>query len=220
MTLYCERTEPGWFPEPLNTVTGLAYFIASRQAWKQLERVRWREQWDLHLLAGLIAIVGVSSILWHASGIGWLFWLDVAAVATFAAAYWGVFLFRVPRFGVIGLSVAWLFTGVGLVLFYLLLPGATAGTTLGYLPMLIILSAALILAVPVDRRLARDLVLATAVVGLALVVRALDPVLCGWAVVGTHWLWHLLTAGLLFVLVDGMLRHVRLREAQGANDAG
>lgn len=220
MSLYCERTEPGWFVEPLNTVTGLAYFIASWQAWKQLERVRWREQWDLHLLSGLIAVVGLSSMLWHASGIGWLFWLDVAAVAAFAAAYWSVFLFRVPRFGVIGLSVAWLFTGAGLVLFYMLLPGATAGTTLGYLPMLIILSAALILAVRVDRRLARDLVLASAVFGLALVVRALDPVLCDWAVVGTHWLWHLLTAGLLFVLVDGMLRHVRLREAQGANDAG
>jgi len=220
MSPYCERTEPGWFVEPLNTFTGLAYFIASWQAWKQLERPRWREQWDLHLLAGLIALVGFSSMLWHASGIRWLFWLDVAAAAAFAAAYWSVFLFRVPRFGVIGLSVAWLFTGVGLALFYLLLPGATAGTTLGYLPMLIILFAALILAARVDRRLARDLVLAAAVFGLALVVRALDPVLCDWAVVGTHWLWHLLTAGLLFVLVDGVLRHVRLREAQVANDAG
>lgn len=219
MISYCERSEPGWFAEPLNTVTGLAYFIASWQAWKQLERARWREQWDLHMLAGLIALVGLSSLLWHASGIGWLFWLDVAAVAAFAAAYWSVFLFRVPRFGAIGLSVAWLFTGAGLVLFYLLLPGATAGTTLGYLPMLIILTAALVLAVRVDRRLARDLVLAAAVFGLALVVRALDPVLCDWAVVGTHWLWHLLTAGLLFVLVDGVLRHVRVREEQAVGDA-
>jgi len=220
MSLYCERTEPGWFAEPLNTITGLAYLIAAWQAWKQLERARWREQWDLHLLAVLIALVGLSSMLWHASGIGWLFWLDVAAVVGFAAAYWSVFLSRVPRFGVIGVSVVWLFTAVGLALFYLLLPAATAGTTLGYVPMLIILSAAMILAIRVDRRLARDLVLATAVFGLALVVRALDLALCDWAVVGTHWLWHLLTAGLLFVLVDGMLRHVRLREAQAANDAG
>jgi hypothetical protein len=220
MSAYCERTEPGWFAEPLNTVTGLAYFVASWQAWKQLERARWRQQWDLHLLAGLIALVGFSSILWHASGIPWLFWLDVAAVVAFAAAYWSVFLFRVARFGMIGLSVAWLLTGVGVVLFYFLLPGAMAGTTLGYLPMLVILFAALVLAVRVDRRLARDLVLSAAVFGLALIVRALDPVLCGWAIVGTHWLWHLLTAGLLFVLVDGMLRHVRLRETQGVNDAG
>lgn len=220
MSLYCERTEPGWFAEPLNTVTGLAYFIAAWQAWKQLERARWREQWDLHLLVALIALVGLSSMLWHASGIGWLFWLDVAAVVGFAAAYWSVFLSRVPRFGVIGVSVVWLFTAVGLALFYLLLPAATAGTTLGYVPMLIILSASMILAIRVDRRLARDLVLATAVFGLALVVRALDLALCDWAVVGTHWLWHLLTAGLLFVLVDGMLRHVRLRETQAANDAG
>jgi hypothetical protein len=217
---YCERTEPGWFAEPLNLVAGLAYFIASWQAWKQLERARWREQWDLHLLAGLIALVGFSSMLWHASGIPWLFWLDVASVVTFAAAYWTVFLFRVPRFGMIGLSVAWLLTGASLFMFYLLLPGAMVGTTLGYLPMLAILFAALLLALRVDRRLARDLVLAAAVFGLALVVRALDPALCDWAVVGTHWLWHLLTAGLLFVLVDGVLRHVRLRENQVTKDAG
>lgn len=220
MSLYCERTEPGWFAEPLNTVTGLAYFIAAWQAWKQLERARWREQWDLHLLALLIALVGLSSVLWHASGMLWLFWLDVAAAVFFAVGYWSAFLFRVPGFGVAGLSLTWGLTGAGLALFYLFVPGATAGTTLGYLPMLVILAAALTLAVRVDRRLARDLVLATAVFGLALVLRALDPVLCDWAVVGTHWLWHLLTAGLLFVLVDGLLRHVRLREAQGTSDAG
>lgn len=220
MSLYCERTEPGWFAEPLNTVTGLAYFIAAWQAWKQLERARWREQWDLHLLALLIALVGLSSVLWHASGMLWLFWLDVAAAVFFAVGYWSAFLFRVPGFGVGGLSLTWVLTGAGLALFYLFVPGATAGTTLGYLPMLVILAAALTLAVRVDRRLARDLVLATAVFGLALVLRALDPVLCDWAVVGTHWLWHLLTAGLLFVLVDGLLRHVRLREAQGTSDAG
>ena len=27
---YCERTEPGWFAEPLNTITGLAYLLALR----------------------------------------------------------------------------------------------------------------------------------------------------------------------------------------------
>ncbi|MGM0811792.1 hypothetical protein [Thioalkalivibrio sp.] len=220
MSRYCERTEPGWFAEPLNTVAGLAYLVASWQAWKQLEPGRWREQWDLHLLAGLIALVGVSSMLLHASGVAWLVWADVAAVAAFAAAYWSAFLFRVPRFRLLGLTVAWLLTLGGFLLFYLLVPGAMAGSSLGYLPMLIILLVAVGLAGRVDRRLSRDLVLAAVLFAFALVVRALDLVLCEWAVVGTHWLWHLLTAGALFVLVDGLLRHVRLREAQETNDGG
>ncbi|MBS0002937.1 MAG: ceramidase domain-containing protein [Thioalkalivibrio sp.] len=220
MIRYCERTEPGWFAEPLNTVTGLAYLVASWQAWKQLEPARWQEEWDLHLLAGLIALVGVSSMLLHASGAAWLVWPAVTAVAAFAAAYWSAFLFRVPRFRLMGLAVTWLLTLGGLLLFYLLVPGAMAGSSLSYLPVLIALLAAIVLAGRVDRRLSRDLVLAAILFGFALVVRALDLVLCEWAVVGTHWLWHLLTAGLLFVLVDGLLRHVRLREAQDANDAG
>lgn len=217
---YCERTEPGWFAEPLNTITGLAYLVASWQAWKQLQRERWREQWDLHLLAGLIALVGMSSMLWHASGAAGLFWLDVAAVAAFAVVYWSVFLIRVPRFRLAGVGATWLVTILGLVLFYFFVPGATAGTTLGYLPMLAILLAAVLLTLRIDRRLVRDLVLAAALFGFALVVRGLDLVLCDWAVVGTHWLWHLLTAGLLFVLVDGLLRHVRLRETQKTSDVG
>lgn len=220
MIRYCERTEPGWFAEPLNTVTGLAYLVASWQAWKQLEPARWQEQWDLHLLAGLIALVGVSSMLLHASGATWLVWPDVTAVVAFATAYWSAFLFRVPRFRLRGLAVAWLLTLGGVLLFYLLVPGAMTGSSLGYLPVLIVLLAAVVLAGRVDRRLSRDLVLAAVLFGFALVVRALDLVLCEWAVVGTHWLWHVLTAGLLFMLVDGLLRHVRLREAQDANDAG
>lgn len=220
MSLYCERTEPGWFAEPLNTATGLAYFVASWQAWKQLDRGRWREQWDLHLLAGLIALVGLASLFWHASGIRWLFWVDAAALTAFAAAYWSVFLVRVPLFRGIGLAVAWALTAVALVFFFRLVPGAVPGSTLTYLPLLFLLFVALVLAFRVDRRLARDLFFAGVIFGLALGARSLDPVLCTWVVVGTHWLWHLLTAGLLFVLVDGILRHVRTREARALNDGG
>jgi hypothetical protein len=32
MSLYCERDLPGWFAEPLNTVTGLAYLVSAWQA--------------------------------------------------------------------------------------------------------------------------------------------------------------------------------------------
>lgn len=220
MSLYCERTEPGWFAEPLNTAAGLAYFVASWQAWKQLDRERWREQWDLHLLAALIALVGLASLFWHATGFRWLFWVDAAALTAFAAAYWSVFLVRVPRIRRVGFAVAWLLTGLGLVFFYRLTPGAVPGSTLAYVPMLVLLFVALVLALRVDRRLARDLLFAGVIFGLALGVRSLDAVLCTWVVVGTHWLWHLLTAGLLFVLVDGILRHVRTREVRVANHDG
>lgn len=220
MRMYCERDTAGWFAEPLNTVSGLAFFISAWQAWRQLEGARLREQWDLHLLAGLIGLVGVASMLWHASGIGWLHWFDAAAVTAFVLAYWQVFLVRVSRLGWAGLVVGWLLTGAGLALFYLLLPRLLLGSTLVYAPLLLLLLAGIVMSMRVDRRLARDLFLASILFLLAMVVRAADLLLCEWVIVGTHWLWHLLTAGLLFVLVDGMIRHVRLRETQVVNDAG
>ena len=220
MRMYCERDTAVWFAEPLNTVSGLAFFISAWQAWRQLERARLREQWDLHLLAGLIGLVGLASMLWHGSGIGGLHWFDAAAVAAFVLVYWHVFLVRVAQLGWAGLLVGWLLTGAGLALFYLLLPSLFLGSTLVYAPLLLLLVAGMVMSAGVDRRLARDLFLASVLFLLAMVVRAADLLLCEWVIVGTHWLWHLLTAGLLFVLVDGMIRHVRLRETQVGNDAG
>jgi hypothetical protein len=220
MSLYCERDLPGWFAEPLNTVTGLAYLVSAWQAWRQLERARWREQWDLHLLAGLIAFVGVASMLWHASGSAWLHWFDAAAVAAFVIAYWQVFLVRVSGMGWIGLAGAWVLTGAWLALFYLALPELFLGSTLAYAPLLGLLLVAVAMSARINRRLARDLLLASVLFVLAMVVRAADQLLCEWVIVGTHWLWHLLIAGLLFVLVDGMIRHARLRENQAGNHVG
>jgi hypothetical protein len=220
MSLYCERDLPGWFAEPLNTVTGLAYLVSAWQAWRQLERARWREQWDLHLLAGLIAFVGVASMLWHASGSAWLHWFDAAAVAAFVIAYWQVFLVRVSGMGWIGLAGAWVLTGAWLALFYLALPELFLGSTLVYAPLLGLLLVAVAMSARINRRLARDLLLASVLFVLAMVVRAADQLLCEWVIVGTHWLWHLLIAGLLFVLVDGMIRHARLRENQAGNHVG
>jgi hypothetical protein len=205
--------------EPLNMASGLAFFVSAWQAWKQLDRDRWREQWDLHLLSGLIALVGIASFLWHASGIAWTQWFDAAAIAAFVLVYWSVFLARIQRLKTLGMFVAWAITAAGLAGLLAIIPmGAFAGT-FSYLPLLVLLVVGMGLAFRVDRRLGRDLLLAAAIFILALVVRALDLLLCDWAVVGTHWLWHLLVAGLLFVLVDGLIRHARLREEQ-ARDGG
>lgn len=204
--------------EPLNMASGLAFFISAWQAWKQLDGERWREQWDLHLLSGLIALVGFASILWHASAIAWTQWFDAVAIAAFAVVYWSVFLARIQRLKTLGMLVAWAITAAGLAGLLAIVPlGAFAGT-FSYLPLLVLLLVGMGLAFRIDRRLGRDLLLAAAIFILALVVRALDLLLCDWAVVGTHWLWHLLVAGLLFVLVDGLIRHVHQREAQARDD--
>ena len=211
---YCERDGPGWFAEPLNTASGLAFFVSAWQLWRQLDRSVWRSEWDLHLLAVSVALVGIATMLWHGSGVDGLLWLDAAAIALFAMLYWIVFLLRTQAWGTLQASVVWV---VSVVLAFVLLnalPLAALGGTLAYTPFLLMLLAALGLAFRVDRRLARDLLLANVILWVGLSVRAMDAPLCSWVVVGTHWFWQLLLAILLFVLVDGLFRHQRLRVAQ------
>lgn len=214
MMVYCERGGPGWFVEPLNLASSLAFFVSAWQAWRQLDRSRWREQWDLHLLAALIALIGLTSVLWHASGIPGLFWWDLGALLIFVSAYWAVFLARTQAWkGLIVLPI-WFMTISVTVGLAAGLPAEPLGGVLTVLPFVGLLLIGAGLAARVDRRLARDLVFANMILLCGLGLRALDGPLCTWVVVGTHWLWQLLLAGVVFLLVDGLLRHVRLREEQ------
>lgn len=211
---YCEREGPGWFVEPLNLASSLAFFVSAWQAWRQLDRSRWREQWDLHLLAGLIALVGVTSMLWHASGLPGLFWSDLGALLIFVSAYWAVFLVRTQVWKGHVVMPIWLIS-IGVVVSLAAgLPAERLGGVLTMLPFVGLLLIGAGLAARVDHRLARDLVFANLLLLCALGLRALDGPLCSWVVVGTHWLWQLLLAGVLFLLFDGLLRHVQLREQQ------
>jgi hypothetical protein len=54
---------------------------------------------------------------------------------------------------------------------------------------------------------ARGLVLGAALLVLSLTFRTLDGPLCGVLPVGTHFLWHILNAGMLGWMIEVWLRH-------------
>ena len=65
---YCERTGAGFWAEPVNAMTNLAF---------------------------LVAAVGVGSFLWHTFATPWAEWADVIPIGLFIAVFLASFLRRV-----------------------------------------------------------------------------------------------------------------------------
>ena len=78
--LYCERTGPGPWAEPFNTLTNLSFIIAAVFAWKL---ARQRKVGGVSALIGLAVAIGIGSALWHIFATPEAIILDVGPIVIF-----------------------------------------------------------------------------------------------------------------------------------------
>ena len=193
MDLYCERLGPGLLAEPLNAITNLGFLWAALRAWRGAER-----RADLRLLAALLAAIGLGSGLFHtlASPLAQL--CDVIPIALLQLLYLHLYLRRVVGCGP-GASGGWLLIYV-LALAAGSRTGAILNGSLAYGPAAL---ALLILGVVHYRLRARtDVLVAALLFMVSLLARSVDLILCSQWPLGTHFLWHLLNAAMLFRLLQ------------------
>jgi hypothetical protein len=193
---YCERTEPGFWSEPVNALTNAAFLAAAWASWRLARQAGDRMG---QVLALILAAVGVGSFLFHTVAQVWALYADVIPIQAFILVYLyaaTVRFFDAPRWA--GLLAALVFVPAS---------GAAAaaiGTvtgplngSVGYLPVpLLILgyAAALRRRAP---EAARGLALGAALLGVSLVFRTIDAAACARLPLGTHFAWHLLNAVML-----------------------
>lgn len=219
---YCERgLNPAFWAEPLNAVSNAAFLIAAVlavMAWHRHghdflgNRNHGRTELALVLLVG---VIGIGSFLFHTFATRWAAVADVAPIGIFMIAYLG---YALRRFGGLG----WALTLVGLALF-LMAMGLADGIkcdgrpclngSMAYLPAF----AALALiggGLAAVRHPAARLILAAALIfAVSLTFRSLDRALCpatallGRGVWGTHFLWHMCNATLLYLLLRAAILH-------------
>lgn len=190
---YCERLAPGLWGEPFNDMTNLVFLVAAGLVW-------WRANGQRHrrVLAGLIGLVFVASTVFHLVATRWGAVADSSAIAVFLLYYAAMF----PR----------MFFGVPMRWSWLAAPafaGLTAATAVFggglYLPALIGLAGFTVaLAVARDPYWAHFAV-AGAIFALSLAFRQVDEVVCDIFPTGTHFLWHLLNAVVLYVVSNAMI---------------
>lgn len=202
---YCERLGPEFWAEPINALTNIAFVIAAAVMAARLRGSGLPRGWAL---SGILAAIGVGSFLFHTFATAWAALADVIPIAGFILTY----VFATHR-DIIGHG-PWLSWAA--VLAFVPFAAATASgfaalpfftISAAYWPVVL---ALLLYAVALrgHRRLARGFVLGAAILGLSLVARSLDLILCDTVPRGTHFLWHILNAVMLAHMIEVYRAHM------------
>ncbi len=206
---YCERTGPELLAEPLNAVSNAAFVVA---AVLLLRRGRAPDP-VADGFAVLVGVIGIGSALFHTLAVQWAMLADVIPIALFIHAY---FFLALRRF--LGLSVPAALAGtLAFALAAALFEPASswlAGRPLGplsngsvaYAPAILALFGVGIASLRFGRREGSALIGIGGLFMASLTARTLDAALCPVVPFGTHWLWHLLNAGVLYALVRAARR--------------
>ena len=212
----CERVGPGFWAEPVNAVSNAAFLIAAGFAYMLWRRRGGR---DLPVFALILVTftVGIGSFLFHTFAVHWAWFADVVPIGIFIAGYLVLALRRFLGFGLVG-AILWLIAFEAISAgFIRAFPPEFLNRAAGYLPAL----AALVLIgglltmrsyragseagrAPLrerDRAAGRAFILAAGLFALSLVFRVVDLPICEAFPTGTHFIWHIFNALVLYVLL-------------------
>ncbi|WP_026380713.1 ceramidase domain-containing protein [Afifella pfennigii] len=209
--IYCERTDPSFWAEPLNALSNAFFIIAAAYAFSLWRRQEERDGPALLLIA-LVAVIGVGSFLFHTFANRWSALADVIPISIFIYVYLGLALRRFFRFG-------WAMTGISIFLFAVFSFGAEGlfrplvGGSAGYVPALLIMAGVGVFLYFLEHPAAGYLFAAAAVFTLSLALRTADMPVCEALPIGTHYFWHALNAVTLTILI---LAAMRCRHAKSA----
>jgi hypothetical protein len=189
--LYCERVSPSFWAEPVNAVSNLAFLIAAIAAFDLWRRAGKSDR-------AILALVAVGSFAFHTLATRGAMWLDVIPIGLFI---YGYFLLAMRRFLLLSWSALMLLvgfialsTGLGS-----LIPREALNGSSGYLPAL---AALIILGSNLRRnRVRQTLLVAAGLFVVSLAFRIVDLDMCAAWPLGTHFLWHLLNAAVLYTVI-------------------
>lgn len=202
--LYCERVSAWIFDEPLGLISNLGFLIA---AWALIQRPRGFQLSPVLIL--LLIAIGLGSAAFHAFATRLTLWLDVIPIQLFIlSAIWILYRAHLgwPRFA----TALWVLAFVGLSS---LVPRGLLQGSAGYIPAWLFLALAAFLHTPGKARNA--LINATALFPISLTFRTLDLPLCGSIPFGTHFLWHLCNALVLYWIVAATQYRLQFGDHKG-----
>ncbi len=230
----CERTALGALAEPLNVLSSFAFMFVAVSIYKQYhkhEDLQGKWLWDIHALTFITFIIGFNSVVFHAFPapipLGNLFgspvyWrtemADTLTIVLFIILYFWCMLFRIGRCTIFQALICF----VAFVGFSHMLVAQfphTLNDSIGYLSSMI---ALIVIAVHLHlkaRPSSQHFMLASIVGVCSLFCRAIDREVCPMLPTGTHFVWHILNATLLYILLKQLIRNVnrvaRLRRMAG-----
>lgn len=209
LDVYCERTGSGLWGEPINALTNLAFIVAGVLAlrlWRSQPWVTVRNSWDLLILIALLFAIGIGSGLWHTVATPWAMQADTWPILLFINVFLLSFLVRLADCGWLG-TIGWF------ALYHVAnygvkgrFPPDFLNGSIFYGPTWLTLLVITGYLLAKRSAAARGFAIGTAVFTLSLVFRTIDRSVCAAFPLGTHFLWHLCNAVVLYVLLTTMIR--------------
>jgi hypothetical protein len=204
--LYCERTDPSFWAEPVNALTNAAFLIAAAVALMQWRRCGARD-WPTLILIALTAAIGVGSFIFHTFATRGAALFDTVPIATFIYGY--LFL-ALRRFLQLSLTASLALLGAFALFSYgeaAIVPRGTLNGSHAYLPAF----AALLAVAWLARRqqVGKIMLGAAGVLALSLAFRSIDINICAAFPLGTHFLWHSLNGVVLYLLLRAAMTGIR-----------
>jgi hypothetical protein len=221
---YCERgLDPGFWAEPANALSNTAFlFVAMLAAVRVTQPLPGGavppDRLTLRLVHGLIALValiGLGSFLFHVLATRWAQLADVLPIGAFILLYLGFALrcmagLSAPKV-MLGLAALIAAFAVSMAFCPSAISGPPGGPaclndTLGYVPALAALFGVAVLLWRRSHPAAGRLLMAAAVLLLSMAIRTIDLDQCSVfslesRPLGSHFLWHLLNALVLHLLL-------------------
>jgi Ceramidase len=202
LSLYCERVDASFWAEPVNALTNLAFLLAAAAAYAAWWRSEARDPFGLALI-GVTVAIGLGSFAFHTLATRGAALLDVIPIAIFV---YGYLLFALRRIFQLtagpALAIVAGFALASQAVSYALPAGALNGSG-EYLPPLAALMAVGLLVRPIAQR--RLILSAGAIFTCSLFLRMVDREACALFPLGTHFLWHLLNAAVLYLLLGSAI---------------
>jgi hypothetical protein len=198
LDLYCERTDASFWSEPVNAASNAAFLIAAAAAFR-LWRRGDRADWPALALIAVVAAVGVGSFVFHTVATRAAILADVIPIAVFIYGYLLLALIRFLHFRCIAAGAIVIAFAASAQALSALAPPRLLNGSVGYLPALAALIAVALAAGGQGAR--RSLGLAALVFAISLGFRTADIALCPEFPLGTHFVWHVLNAVVLYMLL-------------------
>lgn len=190
--IYCETKNTGFTFEPFNALSNGVFLLFAYYAAKYIQDNKVRDK-SIQKLPYFLGGIGIASFAFHSFRNWYTSYIDVFSVSLFILFILYIIVGKMTKNKKIVFVVVGFFGLIQLILYLRFL-----GLLYGSLNYIFILGALLLLGIAIYRKfgtkLIRPFILFITLFTIALTVRGLDPRVCPYFPMGSHFLWHIFTA--------------------------
>jgi hypothetical protein len=199
--IYCERVSSDFFAEPINFLSNIAFIIAFYILLRRLKDLSFSDNSHKRyttILTYLILLIGLGSFLFHAFGKLWSAIADTLPIMMFILIYLYIAVrFYLKQNNFVAAAALIIFLSLNVFLGYAGIEEISSYLT-ALFAMLIISALSLMRK---EIAISRGLFNASLIFMISITFRQLDAFTCYYIPFGTHLIWHILNAILLYNLV-------------------